>query len=154
MRMKLFVVAASLFLIAADEKDDAIKAEIKKLEGTWRVESAIADGKKVPDEKAKATVMTIKADGTWVMKNETETWDGTYTLDPSKTPKAGNFVVLSGKSKGKTTLDIYEIDGDTIKNCYVVVPTGMETTKERPTKFTSEEGSGHLLYVFKREKPK
>jgi uncharacterized protein (TIGR03067 family) len=153
------LLGVSLFLslavpLTADEKEDAVKAEIKKLEGTWTRVSSILDGKKTPDDKLKPLAFTVKADGTWVMKNDTETWDGTYTLDPSKKPKAGDFVVLNGKYKGSTTLDIYEIDGDTMKNCYVVVPTGKESTKERPTDFSSKEGSGHYLYVFKREKAK
>jgi len=125
---------------------------MKKLEGTWITTSLISDGKKVPEEKAKLTTMTIKADGTWVMKNEKESWDGTFKIDPTKKPKTGQFVGKGGRFKDKTTLDIYELDGDTLTFCYVIVPTGEESTKQRPTKFASEEGSGIWLSVLKREK--
>ena len=50
------------------------------------------------------------------------------------------------KTKGKTTLSIYEIEGDTLKICSV------EPGKDRPTEFSSKPGSGHFLRVFKREK--
>ena len=44
-------------------------------------------------------------------------------------------------------LGIYEFSGsDNFKTCWS--PAG----KERPTTFASKEGSGHLLFVFKREK--
>lgn len=153
MKIKLFtIIAASLLIAADDPKDDAIKTEMKKLEGTWVTVSVLSSGKKWPDEKAKAISLTIKADGTWVMKDDKESWEGAYTVDPSKKPKTGQFVGMNGKFKDSTTLDIYELDGDTLTFCYVIVPTGKESTKERPTKFASEEGSGHVLSVMKREK--
>lgn len=46
------------------------------------------------------------------------------------------------------------MDGDTLKFCYVVVPTGKEADKARPTKFASDAGSGHILSVMKRQKAK
>jgi uncharacterized protein (TIGR03067 family) len=153
MRIRLFAFIAALLLLAADDaKDDAVKAEMKKLEGTWATVSLIVDGKKRPDETAKTTSLTIKADGTWVMKNDKESWDGTFTIDPTKKPKVGTFVGKGGKFKDNTTLDIYELDGDTLTFCYVVVPTGKELTKQRPSKFASDEGSGIWLSVMKREK--
>jgi uncharacterized protein (TIGR03067 family) len=154
MKTRLLAVLAAFLLIAADDPKDDVKAEMKKLEGTWTTVSLTFDGKKVPDEKAKATTFTVKADGTWTMKNEKESWGGTFTVDPGKKPKTGTFVGRSGSFKDKTTLDIYELDGDTLTFCYVIVPTGKESTKERPTKFSSEEGSGHYLSVMKRDKAK
>jgi uncharacterized protein (TIGR03067 family) len=154
MRTRLFAVLVAFLLIAADDQKDEVKAEMKKFEGTWITVSAIADGKKVPEEKLKGFTATYKANGTWVMKNDKETWSGTYTLDPSKKPKTGDFIGMDGKFKDKTSMDIYDLDGDTLTFCYVIVPTSKEATKERPTKFESKEGSGHYLYVLKREKAK
>jgi uncharacterized protein (TIGR03067 family) len=153
-KSQLFTVFAAFLLIAADDPKDDAKNEMKKLEGTWTTVSAISDGKKVPDEKVKVVKLTMKADGTWTMTNGADTWGGTYTVDPSKKPKTGQFIGTTDKFKDSTTLDIYEIEGDTLTFCYVIVPTGKESTKERPTKFESKEGSGHYLYVMKREKSK
>jgi uncharacterized protein (TIGR03067 family) len=155
MKTRLLALLAVFLLLAADDpKEDAVKEEMKKLEGTWRTVSTVSNGKAWPEDKHKAITLTLKADGTWIMKDDKESWDGTFTVDPSKKPKTGNYVGLNGKFKGSTTLDIYELDGDTLKFCYVVVPTGKESTKERPSKFASEEGSGHILSVMKREKSK
>jgi uncharacterized protein (TIGR03067 family) len=148
-----FVITVAL-LIGADAPEGDIKAEMKKMEGTWRGVSATSDGKPMPEDKVKSVTIAIKADGTWIMSDGKDTFDGTFTVDPGKAPKTANFVIKSGKSKDMTTLEIYEIDGDTMKDCYVFVPTGKESTKERPSKFASEAGSGHYLWVMKREKVK
>ena len=143
---------ALLVLVVAQGPDEATRAEMKKLEGTWRGVSAISDGKSLADERIQSVTIAIKADGTWVMTEGQETSDGTFTVDPSKTPKTANFAIKSGRSKGNTTLEIYEIDGDTMTDCFVFVPTGQESARARPSKFASEVGSGHLLWVMKREK--
>jgi uncharacterized protein (TIGR03067 family) len=154
MRIQLFTFLAAFLLIAADDPKEDVKAEMKKLEGTWTTESSVHDGKKIPDEKAKVVALTMKADGTWTMTNGTDTWGGTFTVDPTKKPKTGQFIGATGKFKDSSTLDIYELDGDTLTFCYVIVPTGKESTKARPTKFESKEGSGQYLQVMKREKAK
>jgi uncharacterized protein (TIGR03067 family) len=133
---------------------DEAKAEMKKLEGTWVGVSAVSAGKDVPADKAQSLSLTMKADGTWTMTDGKETWHGTFTVDAAKTPKTANFVIQSGSHKDHTTLDIYEVDGDTFRCCYVIVPTGKEADKDRPTKFASEAGSGHILSVMKRQKAK
>jgi uncharacterized protein (TIGR03067 family) len=154
MKARICTGWVALLLVAADDQGDAAKVEMKKLEGTWHGVSAVSDGKPVPEDAAKSMALTLKADGTWVITDRKETWNGTFTVDPSKNPKTGNFVILSGRNKDQTTLDIYELGGDTLKFCYVLVPTGKEGTKERPSKFASEVGSGHILSVMKRVKAK
>jgi uncharacterized protein (TIGR03067 family) len=146
------LTTALLLMVVAQAPDEAVKAEMKKMEGTWRGVSAISDGKPMPDERVKSVTTTIKSDGTWVIFDGKEKLEGTFTVDPGKSPKTANFVINSGKAKGMTTLEIYEIDGDTMRDCYVFVPTGKESSKERPSKFASEVGSGHYLWVTKRER--
>jgi uncharacterized protein (TIGR03067 family) len=153
-KSQLFTVLAAFLLIAADDPKDDAQAEMKRLEGTWTTVSSTFDGKKMPDEKAKVVTFTMKAEGTWTMTNGKDTWGGTYTVDPSKKPKTGQFVGTTGKFKDSTTLDIYELDGDNLTFCYVIVPTGKESSKERPAKFESKEGSGQYLQILKREKAK
>jgi uncharacterized protein (TIGR03067 family) len=148
------VLAIALFPAGSAFAGDDAKAEIKKLEGTWVGVSAVSAGKDVPAERAQSLSLTMKADGTWTMTDGTETWNGTFTVDATKSPKTANFVILSGKNKDHTTLDIYEVDGDTFRCCYVIVPTEKESDKERPTKFKSEDGSPQILSVMKRQKAK
>lgn len=147
-------VAAVVLSVGTLVADDSAKAEMKKLEGTWAGVSAVADGKDVAADKAKTISLTMKTNGTWTMTDGTETWHGTFIVDATKSPKTAKFAILSGKNKDHTTLDIYEVDGDMFKCCYVIVPTGKESEKDRPTKFTAEAGSGHYLSIMKREKAK
>jgi len=154
MNARLSIVVVVALLVAADDPKGDVQAEMKKLEGTWRGVSFIADGKEAPGDRAKGLALTLKADGTWTLLDGKNTSDGTFTVDPGKKPKTGSFVIKSGIHKDKTTLDIYDLDGDTLKLCYVLVPAGNESAKERPSKFASEAGSGHILWVMKREKAK
>jgi uncharacterized protein (TIGR03067 family) len=71
---------------------------------------------------------------------------GTFTLDPSKTPKQMNVVPLDGPLKGETIEDIYEVDGDSLKLCMALPGT------KRATEFKSEAGSGLWLFTYKRAK--
>lgn len=146
-------LASALWSAGGSFAGDA-KAELKKLEGTWVGVSAVSAGKDVPSDKAQSLSLTMKADGTWTMTDGKETWNGTFTVDATKTPKTANFVILSGTHKDHTTLDIYEVDGDTFKCCYVIVPAGKESETARPTKFKSEEDSPQILSVMKWQKEK
>jgi uncharacterized protein (TIGR03067 family) len=154
MKARLPVVLVVALVVAADDPKGDVKAEMKKLEGTWRGVSFISDGKEAAEDRVKGLALTLKADGTWTMIDGKDMSDGTFTIDPGKKPKTGSFVIKSGKYKDQTTLDIYDLDGDTLKLCFVLVPTGKESTKERPSKFASEAGSGHVLWVMKRDKAK
>ena len=69
-----------------------------------------------------------------------------YTLDPSQTPKTIDYILTDGPDLGKTQRGIYELDGDTVKFCFV--PPGAD----RPTDFTTKEGSVRTLTVWKRVK--
>ena len=105
-------------------QDEAAKDEMKRMEGEWRAVSVTGDGKPWPEVQVMAIRIVIKADGTWVEEAGKEKFDGTVTIDPEKTPKTANFVIRSGKSNGTTSLEIYEIDGDMMRLCFVSVPHG------------------------------
>ena len=73
-----------------------------------------------------------------------QTIEGTHRLDPSQDPKTIDAVRSKGPDRGKTLRGIYELNGDTYKVCFA------EPDKERPEEFSTTEGSGHRLLVFKR----
>jgi uncharacterized protein (TIGR03067 family) len=72
--------------------------------------------------------------------------EGTQKIDPAKKPRHIDATTTKGEGEGQTYLGIYEIDGDTYKECYA------SPGRERPTTFDAKEGSGHILFVWKREK--
>jgi uncharacterized protein (TIGR03067 family) len=142
----LAAVAAGLS-VGADAKDDAVKADLEKLKGTWALVSAERDGKKAPEDEVKKTRITFKGDQ-FLFPDESgvaTSKKGTIKIDPSKKPKAMD--AIDDGPDGKTSLGIYAIDGDDYKVCFA--PPG----KERPAEFGSKPGSGNIYQVWKRAKP-
>jgi uncharacterized protein (TIGR03067 family) len=136
------------FLTAADDaKQDAIKKDRKKYEGTWRVTSLEINGNKSSEEDAKKITVVNKTDGTWILQVDGgKITEGTSEIDPTKNPKTIDFMETEGDNKGKIVLGIYELGDDTRKLCYA------EPGKGRPSDFSASAGTGHTLVIFKREK--
>jgi uncharacterized protein (TIGR03067 family) len=133
-------------MIAADNpKDDAAKKELNTFQGTWVLVSAERDGKKTDDKGIKLQIAgnkySLTQESSAVIGHK-----GTFTLDPSRTPKATEVIVTEGPDKGKTFLGIYELSADDYRVCFA------GPGKERPTEFSAKSGSGNLLQVWKREK--
>jgi uncharacterized protein (TIGR03067 family) len=141
------LVLAIGFLLAADSKDDDIKKEFKKLDGTWAVDSFTADGNKQADDDVKKFRLILEGNKYTLKQEDTVVSKGTFKIDPAKKPKTIDVTPTEGDGQGSGMLGIYEIDGDTYRVCYA------QAGKDRPTKFASEVGSEHFFFVFKRVKP-
>jgi uncharacterized protein (TIGR03067 family) len=126
---------------ARDAKEEAVMKELAALRGTWAVVLAERDGEKLSDEQVKGVRFTIEENGkALVKKGEQVVFEGTIKIDPTKTPKTEDATQTSeGEKKGKTTLSIYEIEGDALKIC------SAEPGKDRPAEFSAKPGSGHFL---------
>src|SRR5690348_10110864 len=75
-------------LTAGDAKDEAVKKDRKKYEGTWQVVSLEVDGNKAPEEDAKKITAINEADGKWAIKADGKVVArGTSEIDPTKKPK-------------------------------------------------------------------
>jgi uncharacterized protein (TIGR03067 family) len=142
------VGGVGLLVAAGDAKEEAVMKDLAVLKGKWIVVSAIRDGNKLSDEQVNGVTLTFDVTGRALVKKGNQLlFDGTFKIDPTKKPKTEDATQTSeGENKGKTTLSIYEIEGDTLKIC------SAEPEKDRPTEFSSMPGSGHFLRVFKREK--
>jgi uncharacterized protein (TIGR03067 family) len=141
----LCIVAAGLLVAAEDQKDDA-KKDLDKLQGTWKAESAEADGNALPDEVVKQMKLVVKGDKYTFTAGPMEE-KGTLKLDPSKKPAEVDIMIEEGEDKGKTQLGLYQLDGDTFKICF-----GRAGEKERPKELAAKAGSGTGMFVLKREK--
>ncbi len=141
------LLAGMSFLAAAnDAKQDAIKKDRKKYEGTWRVTSLEINGNKSSEEDAKKITVVNKADGAWILQVDGEkVTEGTSEIDPTQKPKTIDFMETEGDNKGKIVWGIYELGDDTRKLCYG------GPGKDRPTEFSAPAGSGRVLVEFKRE---
>jgi len=141
--LSLALVAGAGLAVATAQ--DA-KKEQEKLAGKWTFASREEGGKATPAEQLKTMMLTLDGDKFTAKDGDKVVQAGTYTVDPSQTPKTVNAAVTEGEGKGTTMLGIYELDGDTMKCCFD--PEG----KKRPTEFKSAEGSKVILMVHKREK--
>jgi uncharacterized protein (TIGR03067 family) len=134
----LFGLCAASMVIA---QDDAEKKDLKKFEGTWNLVSGERDGKKVSEDEAKGTVITIK-DGSFVFPDLSKiatSQKGPIKLDPTKNPK---WIESTSSKDGSKSLGIYEFTGNGYRVCFA--PPG----KDRPKEFSSKPGSGHNLQIW------
>jgi uncharacterized protein (TIGR03067 family) len=134
------------FLVEPAPAADTAKQEQEKLQGNWTVTAYTASGKKAEAKEFAAWRLIVSG-------NEMTARDGidllsayVFKLDPSATPRLIDLDVTSGPDKDKKVLGLYKLEGETLTVCVA------EPDKPRPTAFASKEGSGHLLFVFKREK--
>lgn len=139
----LLAVTASI-AAADDAKNEAIKKDRQRIEGTWRIVELVVNG---VSADAKQLTVVNGSDGTWSLRSEgKEIGKGTSVIDPTMTPKQIDFTPTTGDAKDKLHLGIYELGEDVRKLCFA--PAG----KDRPTELSSESGSGHILVKFERVK--
>jgi uncharacterized protein (TIGR03067 family) len=136
----LTVMVVGLLVAADDPKDD-----LKKLEGTWTLVSGEKDGEKAGEAILKTAKLVIKGDHHDVKIGD-DVFKGTHKIDASKKPHTIDAIDTEGVFKGKTTLGIYALEGDTFKVCFA------KPGQDRPKEFSTKSGTGHILHVWKREK--
>ncbi len=147
MRLQILLVLFTGLLLAADApKADATKKDMELFQGTWTVYVVERDGMPVPEDEIKALRLTVQGNKRTLKVGDEVRAQSTFKLDASKSPKWIDVTLESGDMKGQTFHGIYEIDADTQKTCITL------KGDERPKDFTSKEGSGHLLQIFKRIK--
>jgi uncharacterized protein (TIGR03067 family) len=145
-RHALLVLAAGLVLAANPREDDASKADLDKLQGTWKMASLTVDGAAAPAEKFQDYRLTVKGNK-YVVKVADQTIELSAKLDAGKKLKEIDLTYEAGDNKGKTNHAIYKLEGDTLTMC-----RPQQAGQARPTEFASKEGSGQILSVWKRDK--
>jgi RNA polymerase sigma-70 factor (ECF subfamily) len=142
------VLAAAALVTAADnaaDREAARKAEVAKLQGTWKIVTMEIDGNKTPDNAVPETRMILKNDTFGMVSLGATLYRGNYKIDVSRTPKTLDIEFTEGPEKGNTALAIYELDGDNWKICLTV------GAKERPKDFATKASSGLALETLRRE---
>jgi RNA polymerase sigma-70 factor (ECF subfamily) len=127
---------------------DRTKGDKEKLLGTWELTAAEAQGRAAGDE-VKLQRMVFKPDKMTTVKADGTEHEQTWTIDPKAKPKAIDIVPQDGPptEKGQTFKGIYSLEGDALKICMA------GPNMERPTEFTTKEGSPSMLLTFKRQPP-
>lgn len=118
-------------------------SDFETLEGTW----AVVDHE---TQNGKANAQFIWNHSKLVIRGDRFGWtnpnDGTYKIDPTKTPKTIDYWLGSGKDPGNAWQGIYELNGDMFRDC--MAPPG----QPRPTDFSTPPGSGRIMQTFQRVK--
>ena len=142
------VVGIGILLLAVGDPGVAqdAKKETAQLEGEWTMVSGEIDGQSMPEEMRKTARRVVKDGETTVTIGDRLFMKARFSIDPAKKPKTIDYTMTGGPTEGKTQLGIYELDGDTVKFCFSA------PGKDRPTEFTTKEGSGRTLSVWKRAK--
>jgi uncharacterized protein (TIGR03067 family) len=142
----MVALIGALLLAGAEGGQEAVKKEMAQLEGEWSMVSAEANGQALPPESVKGAKRVAKDGETTITIGGQVFFKAKFTVDPTKKPKAIDYTMTEGPTKGKTHLGIYELEGDTVKFCFAA------PGKERPTEFSAKEGSEQTLSVWKRDK--
>jgi uncharacterized protein (TIGR03067 family) len=140
----LLVLAATLLVGAKAPKEDAVKEELKKFQGKWKLVSAELEGKK-PEEAERKTVHLIVEGNRFTLQYGKEIHKGVFTIDPRTTPKQINVEFTDGPIQGAKVPGIYQIDGDTRKSCFAA------PEKDRPKDY--QGGKDRWVWVWQADKP-
>jgi len=143
-KLLLIGLAGISISLARAEDNEAVKKDLAQLQGEWTMVSGSADGQPMPDEMLKQMKRVCKGDEITVTMGDRVFLKAKITLDPSKKPKAIEYDMTDGFSKGKKQLGIYELNGETFKACF------SSPGAERPKEFKA--GDGLTVSEWKRQK--
>lgn len=147
MKCTAVILVASIFMGFGFAQDSAVKEDLDRLQGAWVLVDREIDGKKSAPEEVSGQVIRFTATGDTLQCSslgEKELCEVTVKLNPTATPKALDLVHVKGPKSGKKLFAIYKLTTDEFIVC--------NSLTERPTQFSTAEGSGRVLLVFRREK--
>jgi uncharacterized protein (TIGR03067 family) len=137
--MKSTCILLIAALVAFSPAEDAVKDAKAKLKGSWTSTEVL--------KKGEGTTMTVglKFDGDrlTITVNGSDVIEGTYSIDPSKSPAAID-VTFEKDGNSVTVAAAYEFKGDSLRICHVI------DGGPRPTAIESNEKTA--LVTLKRDK--
>ena len=121
----------------ADARKEAIKKELEKLEGRWKVVSREVKRTNTPAEDVKDLQLTIKGDR-WTMTHSRGVDKAIMKIDPAQEPKTIDFTFTSLGAMGNT----YKL------------PAGRKIVSRGIYKLVYSEGDGETLTVCRVDQPR
>ena len=144
MRCYSLLILPALFSMATGAPaDDATKKELQLLQGTWRAVSVVGvDAEPMPDEDLRVTKLVIEGNH-FSLTTKMLVIFGTFTIDPTKTPKTIDVTLATAENPEQRMLGVYQIDGNSRKSCFALVG------EPRP-KDLAPSSKGFLRFEWKR----
>jgi uncharacterized protein (TIGR03067 family) len=140
MKQPIVILVASFIVSASLAADDDNKAEMQKLEGTWKIVSFEVEGRKVDPGKGAPEKAVIKSGKATLFAGgkEIPTFrDLKLELDPKKKPKAVDLV----RGEKESLPCIYEVTAKELKLAMPLIPDKKKPTDKlsRPESFESKD---------------
>ncbi len=143
--MKSVFCVCLLLALSASAFAAGASADYKALQGTWLPVKAQLAGQNMPEKVLKTIVLKLdKHDYVATVSGEPD--KGTWTIDPSTTPRSLTITGVKGPNSGKVFPCIYAIKGDTLKVCYDL------SGKKRPKDFKTAAGTELYLVTYRRNR--
>jgi uncharacterized protein (TIGR03067 family) len=147
------------------ELPEAVRAELKLLQGNWYVVAGKENGKDWSPQQRAATTFTFKDDILTMTENQQRLYYNFVTLRPEATPKEIDLPAMTAKAISRTVTrpralpgidrmevpvlpGIYKLEGGRLTICYNAGEKPI-----RPIQYASSERSGNTLIVLERNKP-
>jgi uncharacterized protein (TIGR03067 family) len=143
--LAVLVVGALFVTKAPAAEPEKGKTDADRIQATWLPVSLEKEGKKAPQEVQENIKITFAADGKGTVQEGGRTEEFRYALDPAKKLKEITVTVRFADGEEKVYKGIYKLEGDTLTICVTDGP------EDRPTDFTTPEGSKRQLIVLKRD---
>ncbi|MBI4326996.1 MAG: TIGR03067 domain-containing protein [Chloroflexi bacterium] len=111
--LAITVVVAMLCGMFLEQRSPAKNAR-ESMEGNWACESAVVNGKALPESTVALLRLKLTRERYVTTKGSAVLFESSYTTDPSQDPKHINIVETEGELKGKEALGIYSLAGDAL----------------------------------------
>jgi uncharacterized protein (TIGR03067 family) len=147
-------LAAALALPVSgdDAMKEAVKKDLKELEGTWETIIHVKDGTKRENPQGSNVRMILRGSFFKLMWGDREMGRGKLVVDPAANPKALDFLpaeqvvpIPEWQAAGRPS--IYELKGDELRICFAAAG------QPRPSGFAAELDKRLTLFVSRRVKP-
>jgi uncharacterized protein (TIGR03067 family) len=139
----VLILLAPLGVVCGAPPEDAVKNELRQFQGPWKaIAIQQADGRQAPAEEVQYTRLAVEGNK-FVLTGKGYTIPGTFTIDPTKSPRAIDVTITPKEGRPLKFLGIYQMKGDTRKSCFAL------PGRERPTQFSAEKG--FIGFEWKRD---
>jgi uncharacterized protein (TIGR03067 family) len=142
----LCLVCHVSIVYGAPKPPDATAEDHKKMQGEWIVASQEVNGKKSEPRKLALLKLTVAGDKFTSRDGADVLDESTFKVGANVRPRTIDLAFTAGPDRGKSVLGIYKMEAGMLTVCVADVGGA------RPKEFATKEGSGHMLFVFRRAK--